>query len=169
MPSIRISKELNQRTYFLTFTIKNWYYILDRYGRWNILAECLKWYQKNKKLKIYGFIFMINHVHLMIKSDDVIDFVKGFKSFTAREVFKNIKNTEPNVLKIFYDKKKEKYELWSKTNMPKGIETEKYFHQKIEYIHNNPVKRVYVSKAEDWYWSSANNNCEIKIDNVYEK
>ncbi|MEA1937098.1 MAG: hypothetical protein U9N04_03230 [Patescibacteria group bacterium] len=38
MPSIRISQELNEGIYFLTFTVKNWYYVLDRHYRWNIIA-----------------------------------------------------------------------------------------------------------------------------------
>lgn len=29
--------------------------------------------------------------------------------------------------------------------------------QKLEYIHNNPVKRGYVDHPEHWRWSSARN------------
>nr|MDA3814754.1 hypothetical protein [Patescibacteria group bacterium] len=61
-----------------------------------------------------------------------------------------------------------KYELWEKTNMPKGVENEKYFYQKLKYIHENPVRRNYVMKVEDWYWSSANLECELKPNNIYE-
>jgi len=32
MPSIRISKELTSGIYYLTFTVKNWYYILEPAG-----------------------------------------------------------------------------------------------------------------------------------------
>jgi hypothetical protein len=28
-------------------------------------------------------------------------------------------------------------------------------HAEIEYIHNNPVRRALVARAEDWPWSSA--------------
>ena len=48
--------------------------------------------------------------------------------------------------------------------MPELIISEKFFLQKLNYIHENPLKRNYVMKAEDWYWSSANKNCELKID-----
>ena len=168
MPSIRVSKELNQKTtYFLTFTIKNWYYVLDRYHRWEILANSLKWYQKNRDLKIYGFVFMINHLHLIVNSPDTINFIKGFKSFTARTILENIKLTEPNLLKIFFHQKTGQYELWKKTNMPKIIVNEKYLLQKLNYIYENPVKRNYVAKPEDWYWSGANPDCELKTDSIY--
>ncbi len=106
MPSIRVNQELNEGTYFLTFTIKNWYYVLDRHYRWNIIANSLKYFQKNKELKLYGFVFMINHLHLITFSKDTIGFIRDFKKFVAREVLKNIRQTEPNMLKIqrYYSK-----------------------------------------------------------------
>ena len=79
MPSIRVSKELNDKAYFLTFTVKNWYYVLDRYNRWNIIANSLKYFQENKELKLYGFVFMINHIHLLVSSPDVAGFIRDFK------------------------------------------------------------------------------------------
>ncbi len=42
MPSIRISKEAVSDIYFLTFTVKNWYYIFDRNNRFDILADSIK-------------------------------------------------------------------------------------------------------------------------------
>ena len=35
------------------------------------------------------------------------------------------------------------------------IENEAVLRQKLEYIHNNPVKRGYVELAEHWRYSSA--------------
>ena len=163
MPSIRISKENNSGIYFLTFTIKNWYYIFDRYYRWNILSDSLKYCQKNKGLKLYGFVFMLNHIHLIVYSDDVSGFIRDFKRFTSGELRKNIQNTEPSILKIFLNKNNT-YEFWQKTNMPKFIETESFFKNKLEYIHNNPVRKNYVVMPEYWYWSSANELCELKCD-----
>jgi len=168
MPSIRIPKELNNGIYFLTFTVKNWYYVLDRYGRWDVLANSLKWFQKNKKTKLLAFVFMINHIHIIIKSEDPIGFTRDFKRFTTQKILKNIKQFEPNLLKIFR-KENGSFEIWSKTNMPEFVETEKFFQQKIDYIHNNPVKRNYVLSIEDWYWSSANKLCGLRADDIYEE
>ena len=55
------------------------------------------------------------------------------------------------------------FEFWEKTNMPKIIESEKYFNQKLDYIHNNPIEKGYVDAAEDWTYSSARNY--IRDDN----
>ena len=170
MPSTRISKELKTGTYFLTITIKNWYYILDRHGRWDILADSLKYLQKNGKIKLYGFVFMVNHIHLLAYSKDMISCVRDFKGFTSKEIHKNIKRTEPSILKLFETEEGNNisYEFWAKTNMPKGVESEKYFFEKLKYIHENPVRRNYVALPEYWYWSSANPDCELEVCNVYE-
>jgi REP element-mobilizing transposase RayT len=67
------------------------------------------------------------------------------------------------VLKLF-DIGDGRYEFWSRTNMPKAIGNEDSLIQKINYIHENPVRRQYVKNPEDWMWSSANPNNDIVIE-----
>lgn len=161
MPSARINTNNNRGFYFITLTVKNWYYLFDRYNRWSILAQSLFYCINNKNLSLYGFVFMLNHIHLLFISPDAAGFIRDFKRFTASEMKKNILNNEPQVLKLFMDKEGI-FTLWQKTNMPILIESEKVFLQKLEYIHNNPVRKSYVERPEYWYWSSANTKCELK-------
>ncbi len=102
---------------------------------------------------------------MIASSPDMIGFVRDFKKFTSKEIQTNIIASEPNVLKLFAVGNR-KYEFWSKTNMPKIIETEKYLFQKINYIHANPVRRQYVKRPEDWIWSSANPDNRIALEQV---
>jgi putative transposase len=163
MPSVRISKELASGFYYLTFTVRNWYYIFDRHNRFQILADSLNYCQANKGLKIYAYVFMINHLHLIASANDMIGFVRDFKKYTSKELQDNIIATEPGVLKLF-DLGNGKYEFWSRTNMPKSIENEIYLIQKMNYIHENPVRKRYVKRPEDWLWSSANTDSDIIIE-----
>ena len=39
MPSRRIATDLNSGTYYLTLTVQRWYYLFDRFDRWQILAD----------------------------------------------------------------------------------------------------------------------------------
>ncbi|MCK5475265.1 MAG: transposase [Candidatus Pacebacteria bacterium] len=165
MPSIKISKELNSGIYFLTFTIKNWYYIFDRHNRFQILSDSIQYCQKNKDLKLYAYVFMLNHIHLIASSSDMIAFVRDFKKFTSKEILKNIIATEPSILKLFQIGEN-KYEFWQKTNMPKQIESEKYFLQKVNYIQENPVRKQYVTDPAHWHWSSANPQSIIRTEAV---
>ena len=84
---------------------------------------------------------------------------------TVKEIQNNIIATEPNALNLFR-LGSGKYEVWARTNMPKMIENEEYLLQKITYIHENPVRRQYVKKPEDWLWSSANPESEIVVESL---
>jgi REP element-mobilizing transposase RayT len=41
-------------------------------------------------------------------------------------------------------------------NAPKSIENPAFYLQKLNYIHENPVRKGYISHTEHWLWSSAN-------------
>ena len=49
------------------------------------------------------------------------------------------------------------YQVWEEGNHPQLIETESVMRQKLDYIHQNPVKRGYVDRPEHWRYSSARN------------
>ena len=65
MSSIRILKEFNNQTHFITFTVKNWYYLFDRHNRFEILEKSFVYCQKYKNLKIYAYVFILNHIHFI--------------------------------------------------------------------------------------------------------
>ena len=166
MPSIRVNKDNNTGIHFVTFTVKNWYYVFDRHNRWEILLNSLKHCKENKGLKIYAYVFMLNHLHLIIQNDDLAGFIRDFKKFTSKEIKKNIIETETNILDLFQESGE--FIFWKKTNMPEFIENERFFMQKKIYIEENPVKKRYVEKPEHWYYSSANKNQPLKLNTIYE-
>ena len=154
MPSIRVNRQSNSGIYFLTLTVVRWYYLFDRHSRWQVLLDSLKYCQKHKQLKIYAWVFMLNHIHLLIESPDIIGFLRDFKAFTSNELRKNILATEPNILKLF--ETKNNIQIWQSTNMPELVETPKFFEQKFTYIEYNPVRKGYVRQPQHWVWSSSN-------------
>jgi len=84
----------------------------------------------------------------------MIGFVRDFKTFTSKELKKNILATEPNILKLFEEN--EHYQFWQKTNMPELIINEEFYLEKAKYVEQNPVRKGYVRDAEHWVYSSAN-------------
>ncbi|MCG6538066.1 MAG: transposase [Syntrophales bacterium LBB04] len=138
MPSVRVAKALNDEIFFLTFTVHRWYYLFDRHNRWDILADSLKYCQVKKGLKIYHFVFMLNHIHLIARSGDMSGFIRDFKAFTSKEIKKNLRETEPQILKLF--REDEEYHFWQKTNMPEIIKNEDYYLVKAQYVEQNPVR-----------------------------
>lgn len=153
MPSVRIKEELKDQVYFVTLTVKNWYYLFDRHHRFKTLEDSFVYCQNNKGLKIYSFVSMLNHLHFIGSANDMGALLRDMKKFLSKEFKKSLIATEPNLLKLF--EAGGQYEFWEKTNYPKLIESENFFAQKANYIHNNPVKKEYVYFPEDWRWSSA--------------
>lgn len=49
------------------------------------------------------------------------------------------------------------YKFWQDGNHAEMIESNKFFDQKLNYIHNNPVDEQIVERPEDYLWSSARN------------
>ena len=99
---------------------------------------------------------------MIIKSPNSANFLRDFKKYTSKELVKNIKQYEPNILKLFKNDEGG-YSFWKMDNQPKIIDTEKFFDQKRDYIHNNPVIKGYVENPKHWKWSSANPNSTIII------
>ena len=99
----------------------------------------------------------------------MIGFVRDFKTFTSKELKKNILETEPNILKLF--EKNGRYQFWQRTNMPELLINEDFYVEKANYIEQNPVRKGYVRKAEDWVYSSANKkeyaSCGLELESIY--
>ena len=53
------------------------------------------------------------------------------------------------------DKKITNYRFWQEGNDAQAIFLNDYFNQKLNYIHENPVKAEIVNRAEDYKYSSA--------------
>jgi REP-associated tyrosine transposase len=49
------------------------------------------------------------------------------------------------------------YQLWQEGSHPQLIQDDGMMRQKLEYLHNNPVKRGYVDDPTHWRYSSARN------------
>ena len=49
------------------------------------------------------------------------------------------------------------YQLWQEGTHPQQIQNDAMMWQKVEYIHNNPIRRGYVDDPVHWRYSSARN------------
>ena len=162
MPIARIPRDNPSGVYFITPTVSRWYYVFDRHDRWQILADSLQFLQQNRGLEIFGFVFMLNHLHLVIRAPNTAACIRDFKRHTAQRMHESLRRFEPSILPLFMDEEG-RFRFWKPDNQPKVIETERFFLQKLRYIHENPVRKGYVERPEHWKWSSANPSCPIRI------
>jgi len=154
--------------HFITCTVLHWLPIFTNQESVQILIDSLSHLQKNDNLTIFSYVILENHLHLIAQSDDIRKSMQKFKAFTAYELLKLLqKQNATTLLKQFaFHKKAHKikstYQIWEEGFHPKLIISEKMMLEKINYIHQNPVKRGYIEEAEHWRYSSARDYQGIK-------
>ena len=147
--------------FFVTSTIVKWIPVFVNEKYFDIMLNTMKHYQKNNDLLIYAYVFMPDHFHMVISNADVSKIMQSAKKFSAKEIIKNLRTDENEiVLKEFRESKPEhkttsKHQVWQESFHPQEIISYEMLRQKIEYIHYNPVRKNLVEKAEDWKYSSA--------------
>ena len=140
--------------HFITCTILHWLPIFTNKESVQIVIDSLEFLQQKDNLKIYAYVILENHLHLIIQSNDLAKSMKSFKQYTAKSLLELLK--EKNAKTIleqlkFYKKAHHKatnYQVWEKGYQPKLIQSNDMMRSKIEYIHQNPVKRGYVDEAK---------------------
>ncbi|MDD3592574.1 MAG: transposase [Sulfurovum sp.] len=148
-------------THFFTCTILNWLPVFTRQESVDIILQSLRYLQSQENLKLYAYVILENHIHLIANSDDIAKSMRHFKSYTAKEILKLLqKENAVTLLEQFaFYKKAHKttaeYQVWQEGTQPKLIQTDAMMINKINYIHQNPVKRGYVDEAKHWRYSSA--------------
>ncbi len=157
-----IYKILNQEgLYFVTSTIIEWLPVFKNEFYYNILLEAIKYSQIKKNLKLYAYVLLDNHFHLIVTGDNLTNVFKSIKGFTAKEIIKQLKSDQnEEFLELFRINKlkhkvKSEFQVWQESFHPQEILTENIFQQKIDYIHMNPVRRGLVKEPKEWKYSSA--------------
>jgi REP element-mobilizing transposase RayT len=133
-----------------------------------IIINALQYRQENHNWKIYGYVILENHLHLVIQARELNTELARFKSYTARQLIDCLKecHSERLLNQLAFFRKAHKtdrdYQCWEEGSHPQLIENELVLRQKLEYIHYNPVKRGYIDKPEHWRYSSARDYAGIE-------
>ena len=154
--------------YFVTFTVINWLDIFTREEYRNIILDSVRYCQKEKGLLVGAYCIMTNHIHLILGAtgqNKLEDIIRDLKSYTSRHIRKYMENNPYEsrkewMLKMMKEAGENKtnnkdFQLWQQHNHPIELNTNEIMQQRIDYIHNNPVKARYVDNPADWLYSSA--------------
>lgn len=162
--------------YFVTLTIVGWINLYDRECYKQILVENLKYCQEKEGLEIYAYVIMSNHLHMIAKRSNELDLAEllgRFKSVTSKKFLKEINDNSQESRRdwllyqfnFFANKNSQydEYHLWQYTNHPTELFTNHLIQQKVNYIHENPVKAGIVNDAVAYIYSSACKESPLKM------
>ncbi|WP_419701392.1 REP-associated tyrosine transposase [Mucilaginibacter sp. NFX135] len=163
-----------QAIYYMTFTVVGWIDVFSRQQYRDIIIESLKYCQTHKGLHLHAYVIMSNHMHLVVSVDEkftISDFVRDCKKFTAKRILDDIEVNDDesrrewmlHQFKYYASRhsRNERYQLWEHDNHFIELSSPAFMQQKIDYIHQNPVKAGLVYRAEDYVYSSASNYAEV--------
>lgn len=169
MSGDRYTIKNSQATHFVTFVIVGWVDLFIRPVYKNIIVDALNYCIKNKGLVVYGWVIMTSHIHLLITAKEnyvLPDIIRDYKKFTSKQLTGAINEISESrklwMLNRFrYEVERQKrsenviYKVWKAGYY--GIECDQKIDvaQKLDYIHNNPVKQIIVGKPVDYIYSSA--------------
>jgi putative transposase len=153
--------------YFVTFTVHQWVDVFTRREYVDVFLESIRFCQREKGLKVYAWVVMTNHVHMIISSDKakLSDIIRDLKKFTSSQIVKTIDGNLTESRKkwlLWLLRKEEKIWFWEEGYHGEEIYSQDFFHTKMNYIHMNPVKAGIVEKEEEYLYSSCGDHYGIR-------
>jgi putative transposase len=127
--------------HFITFSCFHRSPFLQEAQPKDAVEATLEQIRARHQARIYAYVLMPEHVHLLINEPPSIplaQFLKALKQMTSRKL------------------KGERVQFWQQRYFDSNVHGEKARSDVIRYIHRNPVKRGLVARPEQYQWSSFN-------------
>ena len=138
MPSLRINRENENVTHFLTITVIEWIDIFTKPEYFKIITDSLKFCPKNKGLLLYEYVIMTNHLHLIAQAREnnkLSQIISDFKKYTTVQIFKKLGfDNRKYILTLIQNSYSKKFgyenQIWKRENHAEAIAGEKFFWEK---------------------------------------
>ena len=104
--------------------------------------------------KLIAYVVMPDHVHLIVNPRDgnITGFCGALKSLTAKEVVRI--TGDKRFVREKPDEDGSIHQVWQESFKAFPLYSGWMIKQKINYIHNNPLRAKLVRSAKDYQWSS---------------
>ena len=152
-----ISDQYSQ--YFITSTVHQWVDVFTRRVYIDILLDSIRYCQKEKGLKIFAWVIMTNHIHMIVQSDkgNLSGIIRDLKKYTAIRIVEAVEANPGESRKswmLWLFKKNDGIWFWEAGYHGEEITTQRFYDSKVDYIHLNPVRAGIVEKEEEYLYSS---------------
>ena len=104
--------------YFWTSTIKDWNHLLNQDKYKTLIIDCLKELIDKQLIKVYAYVIMPNHIHLvweLLEKNGKEMPHASFNKKIANQILKDFKFNHQDVLPFFrVDEKALEYRIWQR-------------------------------------------------------
>ena len=157
MPKLRHFDHLNTAR-FVTFCCYRRHKFLSKDEIIRAFLNSLSEIKEKHVMRLLGYVIMPEHVHLVLHPQDgtALGGVIGeLKSKSASRIMGKKLVSFPGSCRVVKSGI-ERWAFWQPRCYDHNCRTEETVLEKINYCHNNPVKRELVSEPGGWEWSSYN-------------
>jgi putative transposase len=123
--------------YSLTCTIVGWQAVFTRPEAVQIVFDSWNFLKKEKGFRLYAYVVLENHLHLIASAPQLSGAIKSFKMYMARQIIDLLESQGAMVLlrQLRALKRRHKteseYQVWEEGSMPKQIESDDIMLQKL--------------------------------------
>ncbi len=147
--------------YFVTTSCVHHYPLFQRDITKRLVVDTLDCMRLRKRFKLYAFVIMPNHIHLILQcraEDPLGDTIRDFKKHVADRLLRayRVRKNSAALTRLTV-RGKRAHKVWAPSYDAKDVFTPAFLRQKMTYIHNNPCQPHWdlVGCAEAYLWSSA--------------
>jgi REP element-mobilizing transposase RayT len=144
---------------FITVTCLEWKHALANDAIKEIIISSMRHLITTQRVNVFAFCIMSNHLHMIwqITGDNKrVDVKRDFLKYTGQQILQRLKNTgSPLLNELYVGAKDRNYQVWERNSLSIPLYSDRFFSQKLDYIHNNPVNAGLCKYPEDYYYSSA--------------
>jgi REP element-mobilizing transposase RayT len=148
--------------YFVTYTITDWLPVFINPEPIQIIVESMQFCIKEKDLRVNAYIIMPNHMYIIVfdaKFDNgcLQKTLADFRKFTGHRLANYIDNHMADTMAAVIRSKRledRDRQVWQPGWQAEGLASGEFWKQKMNYIHENPIRKGYVRRAEHWRFIS---------------
>lgn len=151
---------LQREIYFYTATIHQWMPLIKDFNLEPLFVQSLSFLYRKECIKVYGFVIMPNHIHLvweLLQNNGKESPAASLMKFTAHQFQEVLRTKSPERLRQYaVDWHSRRFNFWHPKPDWFLLDQAATIEQKLNYIHLNPMRGKWslVSDPSEYYYSS---------------
>jgi len=148
------NRNLSGALHFLSGNITRRLPVFDQAACCDVFIDVLSELREEWPFKLIAYVLMPDHIHLIVNPKDgrIRELAGRLKSLAARRIIDKVKGL--SFLRDKPDSDGSIHQVWQESFKALPLWSDWLIWQKINYIHNNPLKADLVKSAADYRWSS---------------
>jgi hypothetical protein len=125
----------------------------------DIVISSLKFIAQSNRAMVYGFVIMNNRLQIlwqMMGNSKTEEVQRDFLKFTAQQILRKLRREEnPMLTELLVEARDRKYQVWKRNSRSVLIDDKELAQEKLQDMHNNPVKDGVCHNPAEYKYSSA--------------